>query len=172
MVQSDSSSSAEVLLSMQEHAAQPREDVGDTLGGLILHATDHQCSQWFHATWADCSTVSSVVRLSARTMTCGSACAGGGAARVAAARAIVGAGVAVMGHVGLMPQAISVLGGFRPHGQTASEAVCVLREAKARLALTPLISLAMAPACRLAGSGSSSAASCLLASWLYQPALT
>ncbi len=35
-----------------------------------------------------------------------------------------------MGHVGLMPQSISVLGGFRPHGQTATEAVRVLREAK------------------------------------------
>ena len=59
-------------------------------------------------------------------------CAGGGGARVAAAQAIVGAGVAVMGHVGLMPQSISVLGGFRPHGQTAAEAVRVLREAKVR----------------------------------------
>ena len=47
-----------------------------------------------------------------------------------AARAIVGAGVAVMGHVGLMPQSISVLGGFRPHGQSAPEAVRVLREAR------------------------------------------
>ncbi|CAL5221682.1 g3916 [Coccomyxa viridis] len=56
---------------------------------------------------------------------------GGGGAREAAARAIVGAGVAVMGHVGLMPQSISVLGGFRPHGQSATEAVRVLREAKA-----------------------------------------
>ena len=45
----------------------------------------------------------------------------------------MGAGVAVMGHVGLMPQSISVLGGFRPHGQTATEAVRVLREAKVRL---------------------------------------
>ena len=57
---------------------------------------------------------------------------GGGGAREAAARAIVGAGVAVMGHVGLMPQSISVLGGFRPHGQSATEAVRVLREAKVR----------------------------------------
>ena len=65
---------------------------------------------------------------SSKTKTC--LCAGGGGAREAAARAIVGAGVAVMGHVGLMPQSISVLGGFRPHGQTATEAVRVLREAK------------------------------------------
>ncbi|BDA43221.1 3-methyl-2-oxobutanoate hydroxymethyltransferase 1, mitochondrial [Coccomyxa sp. Obi] len=55
---------------------------------------------------------------------------GGGGARVVAAKAIVSTGVAVMGHVGLMPQSISVLGGFRPHGQTAREAVRVLREAR------------------------------------------
>lgn len=37
-------------------------------------------------------------------------CAGGSPARVEAARAIVEAGVAVMGHVGLTPQSVSVLG--------------------------------------------------------------
>lgn len=36
-----------------------------------------------------------------------------------AARAIVEAGVAVMGHVGLTPQSISVLGGFRPQAQAS-----------------------------------------------------
>jgi 3-methyl-2-oxobutanoate hydroxymethyltransferase len=36
--------------------------------------------------------------------------AGGSPARVEAARAIVEAGVAVMGHVGLTPQSVSVLG--------------------------------------------------------------
>jgi 3-methyl-2-oxobutanoate hydroxymethyltransferase len=56
---------------------------------------------------------------------------GGGGARVAAAAAVVGAGVAVMGHVGLMPQAISVLGGFRPQGQSAASALKVVREARA-----------------------------------------
>lgn len=38
--------------------------------------------------------------------------------RVAAARAIVQSGIAVMGHIGLVPQSISVLGGFRPQGQS------------------------------------------------------
>lgn len=38
------------------------------------------------------------------------AAAGGSPARVEAARAIVTAGVAVMGHVGLTPQSISVIG--------------------------------------------------------------
>jgi 3-methyl-2-oxobutanoate hydroxymethyltransferase len=39
-------------------------------------------------------------------------CAGGSPARVEAARAIVEAGVAVMGHVGLTPQSVSVLGRY------------------------------------------------------------
>lgn len=56
---------------------------------------------------------------------------GGSPLRVAAARAIVDAGVAVMGHVGLMPQSISVLGGFRPVARTAEEAAAVVREAQA-----------------------------------------
>eukprot|EP00854_Cymbomonas_tetramitiformis_P004257 gene4257-5241_t len=53
---------------------------------------------------------------------------GGGPARVAAAKAVTEAGIAVMGHVGLTPQAISSLGGFRPQGRTAAEAIKV-REA-------------------------------------------
>lgn len=43
--------------------------------------------------------------------------AGGSPARVEAARAIVEAGVAVMGHVGLTPQSVSAIGGFRPQAQ-------------------------------------------------------
>ena len=39
---------------------------------------------------------------------------GGTPSRVEAAKAVVDAGIAVMGHVGLTPQAISSLGGFRP----------------------------------------------------------
>lgn len=56
---------------------------------------------------------------------------GGFPSRVEAVHAVVEAGVAVVGHVGLTPQAISVLGGFRPAGQTAAEALRVIREAKA-----------------------------------------
>jgi len=51
---------------------------------------------------------------------------GGAPSRITAARAIVEAGIAVMGHVGLTPQAISVLGGFRPQGKTISSAVKVI----------------------------------------------
>ena len=45
------------------------------------------------------------------------------------------AGVAVMGHCGLLPQSISVLGGFRPQGQSAAEALRVVHEARVRLQL-------------------------------------
>lgn len=51
---------------------------------------------------------------------------------MAAAKATVEAGVAVMGHVGLMPQAISVLGGFRPQGQSGQSALRVMQEARVR----------------------------------------
>lgn len=50
---------------------------------------------------------------------------GGTASRVGAARAIVEAGIAVMGHVGLTPQAVSVLGGFRVQGKTVDSALKV-----------------------------------------------
>ena len=41
-------------------------------------------------------------------------------------------GVAVMGHVGLLPQSISVLGGFRPQGQSAASALRVMEDALVR----------------------------------------
>jgi 3-methyl-2-oxobutanoate hydroxymethyltransferase len=56
---------------------------------------------------------------------------GGSPERAAAARAVAAAGCAVMGHVGLTPQSISVLGGFRPSGRSAAEAVQVVRRARA-----------------------------------------
>lgn len=51
---------------------------------------------------------------------------GGSPSRITAAKSIVEAGIAVMGHVGLTPQAISVLGGFRPQGKNIASAVKVL----------------------------------------------
>ena len=51
---------------------------------------------------------------------------GGSPSRITAAKAIVEAGIAVMGHVGLTPQAISVLGGFRPQGRNVASAVKVV----------------------------------------------
>ncbi|KAL5792326.1 hypothetical protein ACOSP7_000920 [Xanthoceras sorbifolium] len=56
---------------------------------------------------------------------------GGSPSRITAAKAIVEAGIAVMGHVGLTPQAISVLGGFRPQGKNIASAVKVVETALA-----------------------------------------
>jgi 3-methyl-2-oxobutanoate hydroxymethyltransferase len=56
---------------------------------------------------------------------------GGSPSRITAAKSIVEAGIAVMGHVGLTPQAISVLGGFRPQGKNIASAVKVVETAMA-----------------------------------------
>ncbi|KAG6477088.1 hypothetical protein ZIOFF_066340 [Zingiber officinale] len=56
---------------------------------------------------------------------------GGAPSRIGAAKAIVEAGIAVMGHVGLTPQAISILGGFRPQGKAVASAVKVVETALA-----------------------------------------
>ena len=48
---------------------------------------------------------------------------GGGATSVARARAIVAAGIPVMGHVGLTPQTSTALGGYKAQGRNAEAAV-------------------------------------------------
>jgi 3-methyl-2-oxobutanoate hydroxymethyltransferase len=54
-----------------------------------------------------------------------------GGARVAeAVRAIVEAGIPVMGHVGLTPQSVLTMGGYRVQGRGEDEAARVLRDAK------------------------------------------
>ncbi len=55
----------------------------------------------------------------------------GGRERVAAVRAILDAGIPVMGHLGLTPQSIRALGGFRPQGVTAASALRLLEDALA-----------------------------------------
>lgn len=55
----------------------------------------------------------------------------GGAVRAATVRKIVDSGIAVMGHVGLTPQGVSVLGGFRAQGRTAAKAKKILDDAMA-----------------------------------------
>ncbi len=54
---------------------------------------------------------------------------GGASAR--RARAVVEAGIGVMGHVGLTPQTSTVLGGFKAQGRRAEEAQQVLDDARA-----------------------------------------
>ena len=53
----------------------------------------------------------------------------GGRERADAVRAIVGAGIPVMGHLGLTPQSVNQLGGFRPQGRNASAAQRLLEDA-------------------------------------------
>jgi 3-methyl-2-oxobutanoate hydroxymethyltransferase len=56
---------------------------------------------------------------------------GGGESSVRRARAIVGAGIPVMGHVGLTPQTATALGGWKAQGRTAAAAARIAAEALA-----------------------------------------
>ena len=53
----------------------------------------------------------------------------GGRERLGAIRAILGAGIPVMGHLGLTPQSVNLLGGFRPQARTAITARRLLEDA-------------------------------------------
>ncbi len=55
----------------------------------------------------------------------------GGRERLPAVAAIVGAGIPVMGHLGLTPQSVHALGGFRPQGRTAEAASRLVEDALA-----------------------------------------
>lgn len=46
-------------------------------------------------------------------------------------RAIVGAGIPVMGHLGLTPQSATLLGGYKAQGRTADRALALLSDARA-----------------------------------------
>ena len=54
-----------------------------------------------------------------------------GGTSIERARAIVGAGIPVMGHVGLTPQTATALGGYRSQGRTAERGLDVIRDAVA-----------------------------------------
>jgi 3-methyl-2-oxobutanoate hydroxymethyltransferase len=56
---------------------------------------------------------------------------GGGAASASRARAIAGAGIPVMGHVGLTPQTSTALGGWKAQGRSAQAAAKIAGEARA-----------------------------------------
>jgi 3-methyl-2-oxobutanoate hydroxymethyltransferase len=49
---------------------------------------------------------------------------------VSRALALVGAGIPVMGHIGLTPQSAIMLGGFRAQGRTAAKAAALLEDAR------------------------------------------
>jgi 3-methyl-2-oxobutanoate hydroxymethyltransferase len=53
----------------------------------------------------------------------------GGRERLEAVRGILSAGIPVMGHLGLTPQSINQLGGFRPQAREAEAAKCLLEDA-------------------------------------------
>jgi 3-methyl-2-oxobutanoate hydroxymethyltransferase len=55
----------------------------------------------------------------------------GAGATLSRVRAIVGAGIPVMGHVGLTPQSATMLGGFKAQGRTAEKAARLLADALA-----------------------------------------
>ena len=55
----------------------------------------------------------------------------GGSERVPAIRAIISAGIPVMGHLGLTPQSVNQLGGFRPQAKNALAARQLLEDALA-----------------------------------------
>ncbi|MFH2039320.1 MAG: 3-methyl-2-oxobutanoate hydroxymethyltransferase [Chloroflexota bacterium] len=53
----------------------------------------------------------------------------GGRERLEAIRAIISAGIPVQGHLGLTPQSVNQLGGFRPQGRTSRAAQILLEDA-------------------------------------------
>lgn len=55
----------------------------------------------------------------------------GGVSRAAAVRSIVDAGIPVMGHVGLTPQSVHQMGGFRVQGRTSEAAQRIFDDARA-----------------------------------------
>lgn len=55
----------------------------------------------------------------------------GGVVRAAAVRSIVDAGIPVMGHVGLTPQSVHQMGGFRVQGKTVDAAQRIFDDARA-----------------------------------------
>jgi 3-methyl-2-oxobutanoate hydroxymethyltransferase len=54
----------------------------------------------------------------------------GAGSTVSRVLALVGAGIPVMGHIGLTPQSATMLGGFKAQGRTASKALQLLEDAR------------------------------------------
>jgi 3-methyl-2-oxobutanoate hydroxymethyltransferase len=62
---------------------------------------------------------------------CGSVKLEGGVRSAETVQRLVEAGIPVMGHVGLTPQSVNTVGGFKVQGKTPREAVAVMQDAKA-----------------------------------------
>ncbi len=80
------------------------------------------------------ASVAGAVRNARRLMQEGGATAvklEGGAAITPAIRRLSDIGVPVVGHLGLVPQSVHKMGGFRPAGRTAQEAEQIVRDARA-----------------------------------------
>jgi 3-methyl-2-oxobutanoate hydroxymethyltransferase len=54
----------------------------------------------------------------------------GGGSSISRVRALVGAGIPVMGHIGLTPQSATMLGGFKAQGRSAEKARALLADAR------------------------------------------
>jgi 3-methyl-2-oxobutanoate hydroxymethyltransferase len=54
----------------------------------------------------------------------------GGSERTEVVRAIISSGIPVMGHIGLTPQSVNQLGGFRPQGLNLEAARCLVQDAE------------------------------------------
>jgi 3-methyl-2-oxobutanoate hydroxymethyltransferase len=54
----------------------------------------------------------------------------GGGPSISRVRALVGAGIPVMGHIGLTPQSVTMLGGFKAQGRSAEKARALLADAR------------------------------------------
>jgi 3-methyl-2-oxobutanoate hydroxymethyltransferase len=55
----------------------------------------------------------------------------GGVSHVEQIKAIIGAGIPVMGHIGMLPQSVREEGGYKVKGRTQAEAEALLRDAEA-----------------------------------------
>jgi 3-methyl-2-oxobutanoate hydroxymethyltransferase len=55
----------------------------------------------------------------------------GGGPMLSRVRALVGAGIPVMGHLGLTPQSATMLGGYKAQGRSAEKALALLADARA-----------------------------------------
>jgi 3-methyl-2-oxobutanoate hydroxymethyltransferase len=79
-------------------------------------------------------TVTQAVRNARRFVTAGADAVkleGGSKNICALVRAVVRAGIPVLGHIGLIPQSIEKMGGYRVQGKTPAEAQRLMKEAKA-----------------------------------------